>query len=484
MPGVGKMPQCPGYPESCIVRTRENAYFQMDTSVMADFKVYISSTYADLKDHREAVRDYFGKFRDKFEVISMEDYVAGSEPPADVCIRDVKRCDFYILIFSNRYGFIPENSDTIPNPEKRSVTHMEYITARDNKKKVFAFFPDDKAGFKPDADEIAELRQLKETSLAKFKQEVRSKYLTHPEGFISAHQLALMISESMQKAEDFYDDIATKKDEHFMETQIHPDRIYCLNRIRQYNEFLNVRINTNSPFKAIISHGPKDMLVESLQKRITEITLSIPKANIYKTTVNGIFGSCTDYESCKLTFLNAAFQQLFKQVTIGNGLKDINELAQFLNEQDEDIRVAFIVQWSKLIDGENDPRIPLLNKLVKEFHDACKGNNCIKIYFFLNIDYKSEDEQAFTSVIKMMTAQNPPGAPYLFALEKPGKVASEDLELWVENYVTDVSFKVNRIIDTYLPDLDDASMQAAEEKMYKFIKKVNAKDEEAINLLK
>jgi len=66
-------------------------------------KIYISSTYEDLKDYRKAVYDTLRKMQ--HNVIAMEDYVATDQRPVDKCLLDVSSCEVYIGIFAWRYNF-------------------------------------------------------------------------------------------------------------------------------------------------------------------------------------------------------------------------------------------------------------------------------------------------------------------------------------------------------------------------------------------
>jgi len=91
-------------------------------------KIYISSTYEDLKEYRESVYDSLRKMR--HDVISMEDYVAQDQRPLQKCLQDVASCDIYIGIFAWRYGFIPQ--DEKDNPDKLSITELEYRKAKEN----------------------------------------------------------------------------------------------------------------------------------------------------------------------------------------------------------------------------------------------------------------------------------------------------------------------------------------------------------------
>ncbi len=83
-------------------------------------RIYLSSTYADLIEHRQAVYGVLRQMR--HDVISMEDYGATDERPLDKCLADVASCDLYVGVFAWRYGFIP------PGQEK-SITELEYREA-------------------------------------------------------------------------------------------------------------------------------------------------------------------------------------------------------------------------------------------------------------------------------------------------------------------------------------------------------------------
>ena len=101
---------------------------------------YISSTYQDLKKHREAV--YKALRRIRYDVICMEDYVATDERNVDKCCAHSSNCDIYIGIFARRYGHVPEEK----NPRGLSITEMEYRAARASARtKVRTFLLEDKA---------------------------------------------------------------------------------------------------------------------------------------------------------------------------------------------------------------------------------------------------------------------------------------------------------------------------------------------------
>lgn len=116
---------------------------------------YISSTYQDLRKHREAVYKALRKIR--YDVIAMEDYVATDERNVDKCCAHSSSCDIYIGIFARRYGHIPEKK----NPRGLSITEMEYRAARDSARtKVRTFLLEDNAR-QPDAAQESEASQKK-----------------------------------------------------------------------------------------------------------------------------------------------------------------------------------------------------------------------------------------------------------------------------------------------------------------------------------
>jgi len=102
-------------------------------------KVYLSATYKDLVDYRKAA---YGQLREmRHDVIGMEDYVASDQRPLAKCLADVKESDVYLGIFAWRYGYVPRTG----NPQKRSITELEYRHARKLKKPCLIFLLQDDA---------------------------------------------------------------------------------------------------------------------------------------------------------------------------------------------------------------------------------------------------------------------------------------------------------------------------------------------------
>ena len=90
-------------------------------------RVYVSSTSADLEDHRRAVIEIL--LRSGHMPICMEHHPAADVYPKDECLREVAACDAYVGIFAWRYGFIPQACDT-------SITEMEYRAATEGQRPI------------------------------------------------------------------------------------------------------------------------------------------------------------------------------------------------------------------------------------------------------------------------------------------------------------------------------------------------------------
>ncbi len=103
-------------------------------------KIYISSTYTDLIEHRQRAYDILRKMR--YDVIAMEDYVATDERPLEKCLADVASCDVYVGLFAWRYGYVPLD-------QKRSITELEYRQAGESGLARLIFLLDEKASWSP-----------------------------------------------------------------------------------------------------------------------------------------------------------------------------------------------------------------------------------------------------------------------------------------------------------------------------------------------
>jgi len=104
-------------------------------------KVYISSTYQYLIEHRAAVDRTLRRMG--HDVIGMEQYVAEGGKPVERCKADVRASDAYVIIVAWRFGYVPGRSLSPPN--LRSITEIELTEAQASGKPVLAFLLDPEA---------------------------------------------------------------------------------------------------------------------------------------------------------------------------------------------------------------------------------------------------------------------------------------------------------------------------------------------------
>ncbi|UCE05506.1 MAG: DUF4062 domain-containing protein [bacterium] len=84
-------------------------------------KVFVSSTYEDLVEYRQAVKDAI--IAKQHVPIMMETLIPeGENPPKEECLENVDEADIFIGIYAYRYGFIPKG-------DKLSITEQEYNKA-------------------------------------------------------------------------------------------------------------------------------------------------------------------------------------------------------------------------------------------------------------------------------------------------------------------------------------------------------------------
>jgi Domain of unknown function (DUF4062) len=153
-------------------------------------KIYLSSTYSDLKEHRRAV--YGALRRLGHDVIAMEDYVAADMRPLAKCLADVKSCHVYVGIFAWKYGFVPSPEE---NPEQNSITELEYREAERLGKTCLIFLLDEDALWPPketdahtgEGDGGARIRRLREEL-----QTLLVDFFTSPEQLAGAVATAVM----------------------------------------------------------------------------------------------------------------------------------------------------------------------------------------------------------------------------------------------------------------------------------------------------
>lgn len=113
--------------------------------------VFVSSTFQDLKEHREAVREVIRKLG--AVDVSMETLGARDERPRNECVRLLSdESQLFVGIYAYRYGYLPDGDPV-------SITETEYLVASERQLPRFIFLVDESAPWLPSHIERGEAEQ-------------------------------------------------------------------------------------------------------------------------------------------------------------------------------------------------------------------------------------------------------------------------------------------------------------------------------------
>jgi len=429
---------------------------------MAKHKVYISSTYQDLKEHRKQVIEFFNKktIKENFDLLSMEGYVADDIEPAMECIEDVKDCDIYILILANRYGFIPPKN----NPGEISVTEIEYNTAAaDPQKTILAFFADETdPQFTPDNDADEALREKKKNKLIAFKTRVREARLTHPEPFVSSYHLTLQVAESLMRRS-------------FLAYRLDATRAYCCDRVPQFSRFLMAR--TGNPFKTIIIYGDRKELGLNLINRFNIFTLDLEEDAIQNQLVSfEDFLVSEDYAQNRNSLLVYIYDKFFPN----NPLQDVSVNSFLTAFKMPAMPLVFVINCDASMFEDN--QMGFIKTFVEELYQATQEQPPPRIYLFLNIEDNTRSATLEQQLKQLQ--QLPNQQKYLSVLPRLQSLSPQLIKTWIINYITPSPGRAEELMDTCFSNLcTPLSMFEADKKIHALITEINNNNADILKII-
>jgi len=429
---------------------------------MAKHKVYISSTYQDLKEHRKQVIEFFNKktIKENFDLLSMEGYVADDIEPAMECIEDVKDCDIYILILANRYGFIPPKN----NPGEISVTEIEYNTAAaDPQKTILAFFADETdPQFTPDNDADEALREKKKNKLIAFKTRVREARLTHPEPFVSSYHLTLQVAESLMRRS-------------FLAYRLDATRAYCCDRVPQFSRFLMAR--TGNPFKTIIIYGDRKELGLNLINRFNIFTLDLEEDAIQNQLVSfEDFLVSEDYAQNRNSLLVYIYDKFFPN----NPLQEVSVNSFLTAFKMPAMPLVFVINCDASMFEDN--QMGFIKTFVEELYQATQEQPPPRIYLFLNIEDNTRSATLEQQLKQLQ--QLPNQQKYLSVLPRLQSLSPQLIKTWIINYITPSPGRAEELMDTCFSNLcTPLSMFEADKKIHALITEINNNNADILKII-
>ena len=103
-------------------------------------RVFVSSTFKDLVEHRKAVREVLHRM--KTDVDAMEYFGARPDTPESACTAEIGACDVLVGIYAWRYGWQPD-------PDGPSITEQEFDAAVQAGKKCLCYVVDPDLPWQP-----------------------------------------------------------------------------------------------------------------------------------------------------------------------------------------------------------------------------------------------------------------------------------------------------------------------------------------------
>jgi len=143
-------------------------------------KVFLSSTYLDLIEHRKAVVNSLRTMGE--EVKHMEIFGARDEEPTEASLEELDKCDVLVGVYAYRYG-------TVPKGTKTSVTEQEYLQAAKKGIPILVFVVDENHPWPPKSMDKSLIK------INKFKSKATKEHA--PEYFTSPDNLAHKVNSSI-----------------------------------------------------------------------------------------------------------------------------------------------------------------------------------------------------------------------------------------------------------------------------------------------
>lgn len=145
-------------------------------------KIFLSSTYADLVDHRRKAAEAIERLGQ--QGVRMEVFGARSLEATRASLDEVAEAEVFVGLYAHRYGYVPREAD-------KSITEQEFDYAQDQRKHMLCFVVEDDYPWNPKHIEGEPGRG----KLLSFKLRVRESFVV--DAFSSPEDLAFKIASSL-----------------------------------------------------------------------------------------------------------------------------------------------------------------------------------------------------------------------------------------------------------------------------------------------
>jgi hypothetical protein len=154
-------------------------------------KIFVSSTYTDLIDHRKAAERAINLLDQQFK--GMEYFGARPEEPKAACLKEIEQADIFVGIYAHRYGFIPDG-------DAKSITEQEFDHAKKLGKPIFCYRVNADFPWSPKFIERGEAEKKLAAFIARIEKDFVRNEFTTPDDLLAkiAANLARYLTETRQ----------------------------------------------------------------------------------------------------------------------------------------------------------------------------------------------------------------------------------------------------------------------------------------------
>ena len=387
--------------------------------------IYISSTFFDLQEHRQALITALQK-TERFDVICMENYGTRSIPPLKKCLEDVAASEFYILLLGTRYGYMPPG-------ENFSITNLEYKQAiGDKNRETVASVPNTDKCVLPfimdenyllsdttraqitaeDQQDGAELSQLKKDKLVALKKQIRTDFTLERTSFTTPDDLTTKVFGALipELIDRNHAEVVNK-------LLLSSALAYRCNREGVRNDFLAENFYNKNFYRVYIIHGEKSELPIIFSNNISTYELSVRDSSL---TCNIDEYNSNFPEKFVTTLTRDLYQNVFKTWP-DNPALTLKELADKMIADDRFTNVVF--KFDMYYSSWKEKYKKFLSLFFAKLNDVNTSVHTSKnFYLLINIKYLTAKEK-----LKEM----PPSA---ITLDRLTKINTAHIEQWVRTY--------------------------------------------------
>ena len=380
-------------------------------------KVYISSTYKDLVEYRDAIRDMFQfkGLQDEYSLVSMEGYLSESGKRAiDVCIADVRAADIYILILAKRYGSVVEGTGI-------SYTEAEYNEAvksatNNPMYKIFVFYSNEEI----EAQDFAK-SGLENTGLENFYNSVMKNSACFIYPFTTPDNLCKQILLTFNYNFKVPSGLSDYK-----------EALMLIDRNDQsYSFSKSVKRNTNSfYFTSVYENSPNDFL-----------------ERLFDLEMGGKYRKCR-LELGQFNTVDAAkFREIFIAELTSQWLSGDMEGYAF-NDGDK-FFLSIEINSSEI---NSDSKIEYLKKVLLEFlplyltKEGKPTNNRVFFIFYTYLAEENSVNTKFEALIKSLL-DSPGLSGSLLAINPLNDITKTDTWNWLETFIKRHDFDEDEVVE-------------------------------------